>query len=133
MVRPVRSDRIKYIHCLQNARRERNLFTLQAIGISRPVQPFMMMADNREYQTEGFQRSADTFTDRRVLFHGLPFVFGERTGLLQDRFGYTDFSYIVNDSAAAQRHAPFLGQIEALRQGHGILGQALAVAFGTWI
>jgi hypothetical protein len=108
MIRPIRSDCIKYIHGLQNPRHQRNLVALPSIGISRSVQTFVMMPHDRQNQTEGFQRRADSLTDRRrcfIIFHSSS-VRGP--GLVRIDWGTPILSYVVKYSAAAQRYTRFL-------------------------
>ena len=51
-VRPLRGERVVDIHDLQHSRHYRNLFAPEAIGITRTVSSFVVMADNGEYLTE---------------------------------------------------------------------------------
>src|ERR1035438_9886144 len=104
---------------LQDTRRESNLLALQAIGISRTIQFFVMVPNNGQNQTERLQRSADPLACDWMLLHNGPLLFIEGTRFDQDMFGDAYLADVMDDSAPPQRNTLFLRQTETASQGLG--------------
>ena len=132
-VGPIGGERIVDVHGLQDARGERNFLAFQMVGIAAAILLFMVRTDDRQNVAESFQRRANALADDRMLFHDLSLGGIQWAGLQQDEFGHGDFADIVNDSAAPQRVALFLGQSDFFRQRNGVARQPVAVALGVGI
>ena len=62
----------------------------------------MVIANDREYQPERFERLADPFPDHRVFAHDLPVFFAQRRFLIDDLFRNGDLTQVVQVATSLQ-------------------------------
>ena len=92
-----------------------------------------MAPNNRQHQTQRFQRLADSLPGGGMPLHDDPLFRSEICTFFQDFIGHGDLAQIVQISAAAQGHDGLLVEPEVTSEIAGVVCQTLAVAFGIRI
>src|SRR5206468_5625989 len=66
VVRPVGGDGVVDVRELQDLRRERELRSLEPVGVARPVEPLVVPADDGQQVAQALERLADALPDHGV-------------------------------------------------------------------
>src|SRR6266478_5520738 len=93
----------------------------------------MVVANDRQYMTEGSERSANSLTYDGVLLHDFSFFRSQWSGLEKDVLRHGQLADIVYQTASTQSNPQILGQAQFLPQGDRIFRKTVAVPFGIGI
>ena len=85
LVGPLRRQSIVDVGDLEDSGEQRNVLAFEPVRISGAIPAFVMVPDDGEYRGQQRDGAADFLALHRVGAHHVPFAFGERPGLEQDR------------------------------------------------
>ena len=94
----------------------RDLVADQSVGISGAVEPFVVMANDRQLGLELLDRADDLLALDRVGVHDHALVAGERALLEQDGVGDADLADVVEQAAPLESLELRLGAAQLLAQ-----------------
>ena len=120
LVCAVGRDRVVGVGDGHDARTERYLVAVHAVGIAGAIEIFVVMADDPADARDGAQRLQNFRAEGYVLFHRLPLFGIQRAVLIQNIFRDADLADVVKQRAQAN----FLGfdfvHSQRLAQQHGV-------------
>ena len=98
-VGPVSRHRVVRVAYEDDPRLDRNVLALTAVGVARPVEALVAVADDRTHFFEPVDRRDDPLPQLRMLLDDRALFVRERPGLGQDRFGNPDLPDVVEECA----------------------------------
>src|ERR671922_467059 len=101
-VGPVARHRVEGICDREDPRRQGNVVASKPVGISRAVEPLVMVTDQLDGRREEGHWGDDLLADHRVRSHDVPLGDAERARLAQDVLGDAHLPDVVEEEPVAQ-------------------------------
>jgi hypothetical protein len=130
---PPGRDGVIHVNDPHHLRQQRDIAAPKAVRVPAPIEPLVMVADDRLDMAERLQRLAEALADDRVPPHQITLGTRQLPGFEEHRIGDAYLPDIVQVSAAAQCLEVLAAQAEYGAQPHGLTGQAFAVPVGQRI
>ncbi len=116
MIRPLRHQRVEVVDDRQDARAERDLFTLQPGGIALAVPALVMAEDQRRHRIRERHRADDVGADLRMGADLLELFGRQRPRLRQDVLGHRQLADVVQQRRRLHALDVVLGHPERARE-----------------
>ncbi len=129
-VGPVRGHRIERVGHRDHPRAEGDRLAGQPVGVARPIERLVVMADDGRALTEEAEPAEDPGPDLGVEPHRHPLLGVERPGLQEDPVGDTDLAEVVDGRRLADELDHALVEAELLGDRDGVDGDPLGVVVG---
>ena len=98
-IRAITGQRVADVHDLEYAHSQRDVLSLQTVGVAAAIHAFVMVANDGQDVTERFERRADLLSEDGMLFDN-PHLFGiQRSGLGQNAVRDSDLADIVDQTS----------------------------------
>src|ERR1700724_470614 len=123
-VDPVGDHGFKGIGDSDDARAERDLLALEALGISGAVEFLMVMADQRRDMMQALDRTDDIGADLWMATHPRHLVFRQRHRLPENPIRDPDLADVMEDGAQTDRGSLVTREAHALGARAGQLGES---------
>ena len=120
MIRPLRHQRVEVVDDRQDARAERDLFTLQSGRVALAVPALVMAQDQRRHRIRERHRADDVRADLRMRADLLELLGRQRPGLRQDVLGHGELADVVQQRRRLHALDFVLRHAQRARDGRGV-------------
>src|SRR5947208_7815019 len=103
MIRALARQGIEDIDNADDLSEQRHLPVAKSIGITRAIEPLVVMPDDGAHLAERAEPGAQRIADDRMLAHHARLLRVERAAFEEHAVGYRDLTDVVQESAAAER------------------------------
>src|ERR671923_108248 len=129
-VRAIGGQRVERVRDEDDSRGERNRLAGEAVGVAAAVHSLVARPRDLEDDRREPDAAEDVLRDDGVAPHHLPFLVGQRAGLVEDRLGDADLADVVEQRADLDRVEIRADVAETARELHRDRGNPLGVLAG---